>query len=693
METTNKREQSHACMDSAEREGVRQSQQFSNSIVDIHYQQTGAATAVNPLGMREMQALAYEARNKRFLLIKAPPASGKSRALMYIALDKLVNQGIKKVVVAVPEKSIGRSFKNTNLMNGGFFANWEVPTYFNLTDVKNEQDKKGRFLEFFQHAKAQILVCAHATLRNGMKELNDDAFNDVLLAIDEFHHTSADANSNLGDVVRRVMNNSTGHIVAMTGSYFRGDGIPVLRAEDEAKFYPITYNYYQQLNGYKYLKNLILGYHFYHGSYLDHIGEVLDTHKKTIIHIPSVNQRASTGLGKYQETADIMKMIGTFDHKDYNTGIYYVKTEDGRMLKVADLVEDEQKERNMVQGYLQNIKDRDDVDIIIALGTAKEGFDWQWCEMCLTVGVRGSLTEVIQIIGRCTRDSEGKETARFVNMIAMPEAEQAEVKVAVNDFLKAITASLLMEQVMAPSWKFKSIKDEDDDNSDLTRTIVVEGLKPLSSEKTKTIVESQLDDLKAAILQDDMMVKALSGSTTAETITQQIIPKIIRERYDLTDEEVEEVRQRLLLDTIIKGNDIVDEKGNPISTITDDDDKPSEGNRLIKIANRFINIDKLSINLIDTINPFQRAYEVISKSVDAKTLKLIQDTIAEQKYEMTLEQAIILFKGPLKTYVAEHNGKIPSVDDPDPKVRELGVAYAKIWNQKRRQLSGLEIGE
>ena len=398
-------------------------EQFSNNIVDIHYLQTGAATAVNPLGMREMQALAYEARDKRFLLIKAPPASGKSRALMFIALDKLVNQGIKKVVVAVPEKSIGRSFKNTNLMNGGFFANWEVPPYFNLTDVKNEQDKKGRFKEFFLSSKAKVLVCAHATLRNATKEMSDDAFNDVLLAIDEFHHTSADANSNLGDVVRRVMNNSTGHIVAMTGSYFRGDGIPVLRAEDEARFFPVTYNYYQQLNGYKYLKNLILGYHFYHGSYLDHIGEVLDTHKKTIVHIPSVNQRAATGLGKYQETSEIMKVIGTLDHKDYNTGIYYVRTLDGRMLKVADLVEDEQKERNMVQAYLQNIQHRDDVDIIIALGTAKEGFDWQWCEMCLTVGVRGSLTEVIQIIGRCTRDCEGKETARFVNMIAMPEGK------------------------------------------------------------------------------------------------------------------------------------------------------------------------------------------------------------------------------------------------------------------------------
>ena len=672
-------------------------EQSSNNIVDIHYLQTGAATAVNSLGMREMQALAYEARDKRFLLIKAPPASGKSRALMYIALDKLANQGIKKVVVAVPEKSIGRSFKNTNLMNGGFFANWEVQQYFNLTDVKNEQDKKGRFIEFFHHKGAKVLVCAHATLRNGMKELPDEMFNDTLLAIDEFHHTSADANSNLGDVVRRVMYHSTGHIIAMTGSYFRGDGIPVLRPEDEAKFFPVTYNYYQQLNGYKYLKNLILGYHFYHGSYLDHIGEVLDTRKKTIIHIPSVNQRAATGLGKYQETDAIMKAIGKFDRfydRDANTGIFHVTTPDGRVLKVADLVEDAIKERNMVQSYLQNIKDRDDVDIIIALGTAKEGFDWQWCEMCLTVGVRGSLTEVIQIIGRCTRDCEGKETARFVNMIAMPEAEQAEVKVAVNDFLKAITASLLMEQVMAPSWKFKTVKDNDEPHEDLAHTIVVEGLKPLSSVKTKTIVDSQLDDLKAAILQDDMVVKALSGSTTAETITQHLIPKVIRERYpDLNDGEVEEVRQRVLLDTIIKGNDIVDEKGNPISTITDDDDKPSEGNRLIKIANRFINIDKLSINLIDTINPFQRAYEVISKSVDAKTLKVIQDTIAEQKYDMTLEQAITLFKGPLKEWVTEHDGRVPSVDDPDPKVRELAIALQKIKNLKQRKLSGLEYEE
>ena len=670
-------------------------QSINDNIVDIKYQQTGTSSTTNSLGMREMQAKAYEARNNRFLLIKAPPASGKSRALMFIALDKLKNQGIKKVVVAVPEKSIGRSFQNTSLMKFGFFADWRVAPYFNLCDASNESDKAKRFVEFFHQDGCKILVCAHATLRNGMKEINDEEFNDCLLAIDEFHHTSADVNSGLGDIVRRVMNNSTGHIVAMTGSYFRGDGVPVLRAEDEARFYPVTYNYYQQLNGYRYLKNLVLGYHFYHGSYLDHIAEVLDTHKKTIIHIPSVNSRASSGLGKYTETDEIIKTIGTVESRDYNNGgIYHVRTKDGRLLKVADLVEDHAETRNLVQGYLQRMKKREDMDIIIALGTAKEGFDWQWCEECLTIGVRGSLTEVVQIIGRCTRDCEGKETATFINMIGMPDADQPDVKVAVNDFLKAITASLLMEQVMAPSWNFKTVADVDSDDSNEMdiRTLVVEGLKPLSSEKTRLIVEEQLDDLKASVLQDDLVVKAISGNTTAETITKVLLPKVIREKYpDLNDEEVEQVRQRFLLDTIVKGNNIVDDKGEPIDfNITTDDTRESEGNRLIALANRMINIDKLNINLIDIINPFQRAYEMLSKKVDKQTLKIIQDTLAEQQFDISVEQAVILFNGPYKQWVEEHDGRRPDINDPDPNVRELAAAFQKLKNLKIRKMMGLE---
>jgi len=410
----------------------------SSNIIDINYAQTGQSTQTNSMGMREMQAKVYAARDEQYLLVKAPPASGKSRALKFVALDKLVNHDIKKVVVAVPEKTIGRSFQNTNLKKFGFFEDWRVAQYFNLCDTENERDKIGRFKEFFSQKNQDKLVCTHATLRAAMKEMENGIFNDCLLAIDEFHHVSASVESNLGDLIRDLMAETSVHIIAMTGSYFRGDGIPVLRPEDERRFYPVTYNYYEQLNGYKYLKSLGLGYHFYQGNYLTAIEEVLDTTKKTLIHIPAVKSRASTGLGKHTEVKEIMEFCGTPGEKDYNTGITEVVTPDGRILRFADLVEDRTNERTILQGYLQRMNHKDDVDIIIALGTAKEGFDWQWCEHCLTIGVRGSLTEVVQIIGRCTRDCEGKSHAQFTNLIAAPDATQDDVSRSVNDMLKPL---------------------------------------------------------------------------------------------------------------------------------------------------------------------------------------------------------------------------------------------------------------
>ncbi len=647
--------------------------------IRISYEQTGKSANTDALGMRDMQAKVYAAREKQYLLVKAPPASGKSRAMMFVALYKMREQGIRKTIVAVPEKTIGGSFKNTELARYGFFEDWTVASYFDLCSGDNEQNKVARFKEFFTNPSARTLVCTHATLRYAFKDLDDEIFNDTLVGIDEFHHTSADAENGLGDIVRRLMSNTNAHILAMTGSYFRGDGVPVLRAEDEARFHPVKYDYYQQLNGYQYLKSLSIGYKFYQGNYLDAIATVLDTSRKTIIHIPSVNARASTGLGKYTEVEEIIKRIGTVVETDYNTTVKTVRTPDGRLLKVGDLVEETPAMRTALQKYLRGIKHRDDMDIIIALGTAKEGFDWKWCECCLTIGVRGSLTEIVQIIGRCTRDCEGKETASFVNLIAQPDAVQDKVVVAVNDFLKAITASLLMEQVMAPAWTFRTAKEAKEDatgGEGDKRVLVIEGLKPLSSARTQMIVSEQLDDLKATILQDDMIAKAMATDMHAETINQVLIPKVIREKYpELTDEEVEEVRQRAVLDTVMRGNDIT----------TD-----SAGNRFLNIAGKFINIDKLTINMIDSINPFQRAYEVLSHKIDKSLLKVVQDTIAEQRYDMSIEEAILLFKGPLKAYVAAHDGKLPELSDPNVKVQRLAMAYAKIWNQKRRHMMGLE---
>ena len=265
------------------------------------------------------------------------------------------------------------------------------------------------------------------TLRFACEELDEQKFNDTLIAIDEFHHVSADVNNRLGDLLKSIMRKSSAHIIAMTGSYFRGDSVPVLMPEDEARFTKVTYNYYEQLNGYNYLKSLGIGYHFYQGRYTDAILEILDTDKKTILHIPNVNSGEST-KDKHNEVDYIIDAIGSVVKQDADTGVIHVKRHsDGKMLKVADLVEDNQRERDKIVNYLRGIKSVDDMDLIIALGMAKEGFDWPYCEHALTVGYRGSLTEIIQIIGRATRDSNNKTHAQFTNLIAQPDAADDQV--------------------------------------------------------------------------------------------------------------------------------------------------------------------------------------------------------------------------------------------------------------------------
>mgnify|MGYP003631407442 FL=1 len=638
-------------------------------IVHVKYQQTGKSKSTNELGMREMQQKAFEARTAQYLLIKAPPASGKSRALMFIGLDKLINQDIKKVIVAVPERSIGSSFAKTDLKKFGFFADWEPNPRYNLCTPGVEKSKVTAFLNFLE-SDEKILICTHATLRFAFDAIDEKQLDDCLLAIDEFHHVSVDGDNKLGLVLSSVMEKSTAHVVAMTGSFFRGDSVPILLPEDEAKFTKVKYDYYQQLNGYNYLKSLGIGYHFYQGRYTSAIHEILDENKKTIVHIPSVNSGESE-KDKEQEVARIIDSLGELDYQDPDTGVLYVISKTtGKTLKVADLVHDNQKDRDKIQEYLRNVKSVDDIDIIIALGMAKEGFDWPYCEHALTVGYRGSLTEIIQIIGRATRDSDNKSHSQFTNLIAQPDAEDDLVKLSVNNMLKAITASLLMEQVLAPNFKFKPKfpdEEDEDDSEDDENTIKINGFKLPSSQRAKDIIESDINDLKAKIMQDDTMLKAMPGNVDPEVINKVLIPKIIKETYpDLSDEEVEVVRQHIVVDSVIK-NGTIEEVG----------DK-----RFIRMADSFVNIDDINIDLIDTINPFQKAFEILSKSVTASVFKAIQETIDATRITMTDEEAIILWPK-IKNWIAK-TGEQPSIQSFDPQERRLAEAIIFLKEQKRK---------
>lgn len=638
------------------------------NFVDITYSQTGNSLSTNELGMRDMQAKAFEARNAQYLLLKAPPASGKSRALMFLALDKLFNQGLKKVIVAVPERSIGSSFASTDLITHGFFADWEVDHQYNLCTPGGDASKVSTFTQFLADDSATILVCTHATFRYAFDAVDESLFNHTLIAIDEFHHVSADADNRLGEVMRSIMEHTSAHIIAMTGSYFRGDSVPVLLPEEEDKFAKVIYNYFEQLNGYTYLKSLGIGYHFYQGRYLSAIDEILDTDKKTILHIPNVNAGEST-KDKYKEVDQILDIVGTVEAQDAETGLIYVKRhKDNKIIKVADLVNDTPKERDKIVAYLREMDDVDDLDLIIALGMAKEGFDWPYCEHALTVGYRGSLTEIIQIIGRATRDSHNKIHSQFTNLIAQPDAVDDDVKLSVNNMLKAISASLLMEQVLAPNFAFKTKKFPDEENE--AGIIKIKGFAEPSTKRTKEIIETDLNDLKATILQDDQVVKASAGEAIdPEVINKTLIPKIIQRKYpDLTDKEIEEIRQYVVADSAIKNGEI----------------KNVGDKKFIRMAGRFVNIEDLHINMIDKVNPFQKAFEVLSKSVTANLLKTIQETIDASRIIMTDEEAVILYRDKIPAFMQKYQRE-PNIHSNDPQEKRMAEAVVYLKNKRRER--------
>lgn len=681
--------------------------------------QTGVSAKSNELGMRPMQELAYAKRGEQYLLIKSPPASGKSRALMFVALDKLHNQDVKQAIIVVPEKSIGGSFADEPLSKFGFWADWTVKPQWNLcnapgADEERVDPSKVKAVGQFLASDDKVLVCTHASFRFAVAELGVEAFDNRLLAIDEFHHVSANPDNKLGAFLAEFMARDKTHIVAMTGSYFRGDAEDVMMPEDEAKFESVTYTYYEQLNGYEHLKSLNIGYFFYNGRYLDAIEAVLDPTKKTIVHIPSVNSREST-KDKIKEVEEIMEYLGDWKGADPVTGFHLVELpadENGhvRTLKIADLVDDsDASKRSKVLGALKDPahkNDRDHIDIIIALGMAKEGFDWIWCEHALTVGYRSSLTEIIQIIGRATRDAPGKDIANFTNLIAEPDASEAAVTDAINDTLKAIAASLLMEQVLAPRFNFtpkdagpKPDFDYGDGGYKEGQTNVgfneergqfhfeIKGLVEPKSPEASRICEQDLNEVITAFVQDKTALERglfdgmhVDGETLAEELTQVKMGNIVRDRYpELDTEDQEAVRQHAIAALNLT------QKAKQLASDGDAGDGEIKANLALLDGVRKLSMDvrDLDIDLIDRINPFEAAYAVLAKSMSENTLKQVAAVIGKRKVSIPYEEARELSIRALKW--KQERGRTPEITSQDPWEKRLAEGIAALAKFRSQQ--------
>tara|TARA_B100002003_G_scaffold248276_1_gene281693 strand:+ start:1878 stop:3941 length:2064 start_codon:yes stop_codon:yes gene_type:complete len=678
--------------------------------VSVSYASNGSSTKSNALGMRPMQERAYERRGEQYLLIKSPPASGKSRALMFIALDKLHNQGLKQAIIVVPEKSIGSSFNDEPLSDFGFWANWHVEPKWNLCNAPgSDNGGKVKSLGAFLASDDKVLVCTHATFRFAVDQFGVTAFDDRLVAVDEFHHVSANPDNKLGAHLGEFIARDKVHIVAMTGSYFRGDAEAVLAPQDESRFDTVTYTYYEQLNGYEYLKQLDIGYYFYSGSYADDILKVLDPAEKTIVHIPSVNSREST-KDKVREVEHIIEALGEWQGADPVTGFQLVKRPDGRLLKIADLVDDDPTRRDRVSAALKDPSqknNRDHVDVIIALGMAKEGFDWIWCEHALTVGYRNSLTEIVQIIGRATRDAPGKIRARFTNLIAEPDAAEQAVTEAINDTLKAIAASLLMEQVLAPRFEFTPKNptsgpqegfyygeegyDPDKCNVGVNEEtgkyqIEINGLAEPKSEEANRICQEDLNEVIASFVQDKNAIERglFDEELIPEELTQVRLGKIIKDRYpNLDEEDQESVRQHAIAalnltqqaKQLLAGDDTIDVGSN----------EPKPNTALIAGVRKFaMDVRELDIDLIDRINPFSEAYAILAKTMSEDSLKQVAAVISGKRTNLTPEEAKELAVRAFK--FKRERGRLPSISSQDAweqRMAEGAAAFVRFKDEGR----------
>ncbi|WP_191057884.1 DEAD/DEAH box helicase family protein [Geminicoccus harenae] len=677
--------------------------------VSVTYARNGSSTKANALGMRPMQERAYEKRGEQYLLIKSPPASGKSRALMFIALDKLRNQGLRQAIIVVPEKSIGASFNDEPLSRFGFWADWTVMPKWNLCNAPGA-DNGGKVgsVGAFLKSDDKVLVCTHATFRFAVDKFGVEAFDDRLIAVDEFHHVSANPDNKLGLHLGQFIARDRVHIVAMTGSYFRGDAEAVLTPQDESKFDTVTYTYYEQLNGYEYLKQLDIGYFFYNGPYADDILKVLSPAEKTIIHIPNVNSRESMG-DKIKEVEHILHELGEWQGPDMATGFQLIKTRDGRILRIADLVDDDPAKRDRVSAALKDPaqkNNRDHVDIIIALGMAKEGFDWIWCEHALTIGYRSSLTEIVQIIGRATRDAPGKTRARFTNLIAEPDASEEAVTEAVNDTLKAIAASLLMEQVLAPRFEFKPKNlesgptpgfDYGEGGYDPNKTnvgfneetgqfqIEIKGLVAPKSQEAQRICQQDLNEVIAAFVQDKTTIERglFDSELVPEELTQLRMGKIVKDKFpELDEEDQEAVRQHAIaaLNLTQKAKETV------LSGAEGDSDR-SANTAFVEGVRKFaMDVRELDIDLIDRINPFGEAYAILAKTMSEDSLKQVAAAIGAKRVNLTIEEARELAKRALK--FKQERGRLPSITSPDAWEKRMAEGVAFLQRMKAEAARG-----
>jgi superfamily II DNA or RNA helicase len=416
--------------------------------------------------MREWQVRCFDMlRDSQNWIINAPMAAGKSFQICAIAADRLSRDKNLKVIIAVPQTIIAAGFRLNKLeLPDSTRVDWSVAPDHDLCR-QTLRKSSAQLLKFLQGGSnemmSRVILCTHATLVRAFTK-NKVAFKNVLLVVDEAHHIrhggddafDVEVENRMGALVKHALQNpELIRLGLTTATFFRGDKAPII--PDPSRFTRFEFAYDKYLASCKYLRSFSYSFVIHSSSFVNPLTRLFDQRiGKTLVYIPSVNSYGSVG-SKVEDVNAVLKAIAGTDTPvvtDEDQPITRVKRGETwvRVVNLVDTSLREQKKEAIVSAH--DKPHADDIDVIIALGMFKEGANWRWADREIIIGQRGSLTEVIQMVGRLFRDVAGKSQVEVYQLLpfAFDQTDKASVRERLNKYLKALLLSMLLENVMDP---------------------------------------------------------------------------------------------------------------------------------------------------------------------------------------------------------------------------------------------------
>ena len=378
-------------------------------------------------------------------IISSPTGSGKSALAMVRGAVLLARNSKLKHLVSVPQNIIATSFTKESLEEKLPKAAW--PGIGKLTWCVSSKDSSSKVSELYNFLvgntsktpSKRLMVCTHQALVAVFRKLQDDGKLDVLknvvLTIDEVHHSmsfeaeDATIENRLGEVVKHFFENDL-RMDMFTATFMRGNFMDIIPAKyKEGKDFV---KYVRHIDEHLEEKGISVSIRFLICSAEDALKRIYQENSsmKTIVYLPPVNSWVMSGYGsKYDMLSELQGVLK-------------------KKVKSIDLVSEEGREVRK-NDFLNNIG-KDEPDLLFALNMCKEGFDWPVASRAVVIGIRGSMVDTIQMLGRLLRGVDGKAKQVEFNIV-MPVSEDPEPEL-IRDYLNVVLHQLIID------WQFRRPK-------------------------------------------------------------------------------------------------------------------------------------------------------------------------------------------------------------------------------------------